>query len=235
MSHSQNKRTRIKDKLYSQIFKSDVRLGAMNNKIILYVNSRGDAMRLDSGGSKYTSIDRNIFYSQYPITVVATPTHIFENQHYQKARYSTKVLYFTQYDGQSERKPCTQCGIMKHISEFNKGGKGIRYACRECQSIKKSEYRKTDGYSFSSDKRVRNKKLTDDKTITVRAIKEMFTLQNGECVYCNSTLNPKTMHKDHITPLSRGGHHTISNIQLLCQRCNLKKGVKTHEEFIGIA
>jgi 5-methylcytosine-specific restriction endonuclease McrA len=32
--------------------------------------------------------------------------------------------------------------------------------------------------------------------------------------------------RDHITPLSRGGKHTKSNIQALCYHCNQEKGNK---------
>lgn len=31
---------------------------------------------------------------------------------------------------------------------------------------------------------------------------------------------------DHIVPLSRGGMHSLSNSQILCKRCNCKKGTK---------
>jgi 5-methylcytosine-specific restriction endonuclease McrA len=30
-------------------------------------------------------------------------------------------------------------------------------------------------------------------------------------------------HLDHIKPLSRGGHHTYENTQVLCRRCNMRK------------
>lgn len=64
--------------------------------------------------------------------------------------------------------------------------------------------------------------------------KELFSLyrkQEKKCVYCKACLT-EGYHKDHIFPISRGGHNGISNIQLLCPRCNMSKQDKTHEEYI---
>lgn len=41
------------------------------------------------------------------------------------------------------------------------------------------------------------------------------------CCYITGKLVP-----DHITPLYRGGKHEIGNIQPLCSRCNLRKGIQ---------
>jgi 5-methylcytosine-specific restriction endonuclease McrA len=42
------------------------------------------------------------------------------------------------------------------------------------------------------------------------------------CVYCGRKMQRLT--QDHITPLSRGGNHTKSNIVPACRSCNSKKG-----------
>jgi 5-methylcytosine-specific restriction endonuclease McrA len=46
---------------------------------------------------------------------------------------------------------------------------------------------------------------------------------DGKCRRCGSRQN---LHYDHIIPRARGGTNKKENIQLLCQTCNLRKGVR---------
>lgn len=43
----------------------------------------------------------------------------------------------------------------------------------------------------------------------------------GKCVQCGAT---DYLEFDHIIPYAKGGAGTVDNVQLLCRRCNLKKG-----------
>ena len=43
----------------------------------------------------------------------------------------------------------------------------------------------------------------------------------NRCVYCGQ--KTKRLTQDHLTPLIKGGNHTVSNILPACQRCNSSK------------
>ncbi len=65
--------------------------------------------------------------------------------------------------------------------------------------------------------------------------RQLFIYQDGKCFYCGMPLveNGKFYYQEeHMLPLSRGGKHDYRNICLSCKPCNLRKGMKTSEEFI---
>jgi 5-methylcytosine-specific restriction endonuclease McrA len=51
--------------------------------------------------------------------------------------------------------------------------------------------------------------------------------QAGRCAICGFHL-AVNMHVDHIIPRAKGGSNAISNLQLVCARCNIKKGKALH-------
>jgi hypothetical protein len=53
---------------------------------------------------------------------------------------------------------------------------------------------------------------------------------DSRCVNCASDVD---LQIDHILPHSRGGTNDLSNLQMLCRDCNLSKGAKTMEEWLG--
>lgn len=62
----------------------------------------------------------------------------------------------------------------------------------------------------------------------------VFTRDGGNCKCCGSSLS---LEYDHITPFSCGGSNEVSNIQLLCQKCNRSKSnscvCKIHNRRVG--
>ena len=53
----------------------------------------------------------------------------------------------------------------------------------------------------------------------------------GCCLRCDR--DDMTLVPDHIVPLSRGGAHTLSNIQPLCAPCNFWKGLRMIDYRVG--
>jgi hypothetical protein len=68
--------------------------------------------------------------------------------------------------------------------------------------------------------------------LTVSQWADRVTEYNGCCAYC---LKPSdNLTQDHMTPLSRGGSHTLSNVIPACLSCNCRKGTKTLLEFVSL-
>ncbi|MBS1984763.1 MAG: HNH endonuclease [Bdellovibrionales bacterium] len=58
-----------------------------------------------------------------------------------------------------------------------------------------------------------------------RAVKHaVWRKAGGKCVSCGST---RKLCFDHIQPFELGGDSSVANIQLLCESCNLRRGVVT--------
>jgi 5-methylcytosine-specific restriction endonuclease McrA len=58
--------------------------------------------------------------------------------------------------------------------------------------------------------------------------------QNGLCAACGCDLCMAGKHLDHIIAISRGGLHTIGNVQFLCPTCNRRKSARDFAEFLAM-
>jgi len=77
---------------------------------------------------------------------------------------------------------------------------------------------------LSESKRRALRKGISDETVNVKSITALFEKQEGKCNLCKILLS--NYHIDHIYPISRGGIHSITNIQILCPLCNDRKAAK---------
>ena len=59
----------------------------------------------------------------------------------------------------------------------------------------------------------------------------LYKCYGKKCPYCNTKLVVSNMACDHIHPLSLGGNSTVSNLQMICMRCNTRKGPLTDKGF----
>lgn len=56
--------------------------------------------------------------------------------------------------------------------------------------------------------------------------KALFIRDKGICQICQKPVSKKEWHADHVIPLSKGGEHSMRNLQVTHARCNLSKGAR---------
>lgn len=56
----------------------------------------------------------------------------------------------------------------------------------------------------------------------------------NKCKYCDDVLDVRNMVCDHMVPLSNGGESTPKNLEMICKRCNTRKGPLTTKEYVGV-
>lgn len=61
--------------------------------------------------------------------------------------------------------------------------------------------------------------------------RRLMRRQDNTCVYCAHRRIATSMDIDHIIPVVRGGSNDENNLQVICRRCNQRKGLQTDEEF----
>lgn len=71
----------------------------------------------------------------------------------------------------------------------------------------------------------RARKIAAGGTFTAAQIESLYRAQRGRCACCSERLHER-FHRDHRTALSNGGTNDITNIELLCGPCNLRKSAK---------
>ncbi len=76
--------------------------------------------------------------------------------------------------------------------------------------------------------------FSQSRYISETTKKIVYSRDGGICKCCGSS---SSLEYDHITPYSCGGSSNVSNIQLLCQRCNRSKSnsctCKVHNRTVG--
>jgi len=112
-----------------------------------------------------------------------------------------------------------------------------RYRHNNSEKLKehhKQYYRTGNGKAVNqrchSKRRAREKEIIN--TLTAQEWLDILEEYNYRCAYCDVEFEVENMpHKDHVIPITKGGHNVKENIVPACQSCNSKKGTKI--EYIG--
>ena len=123
-------------------------------------------------------------------------------------------------------KMCVHCGI-----KFFTLRKEQKYCTRKCGRE----------LSLTNKRNRRRAKIKGAKIIEKFSYLEIFERDDWICQSCGIKtlkltdkmfLDPKAPELDHVIPLSRGGDHIASNVQLLCRKCNRIKNNKIPRDVI---
>ncbi len=86
--------------------------------------------------------------------------------------------------------------------------------------------------SLRSTLKKRSKEYEVEFNISLAIIRELFLSNYGSpCKYCDSVLDVRNMVCDHVVPLSCGGPSTVRNLEMICRRCNTRKGPLTAVQY----
>lgn len=132
---------------------------------------------------------------------------------------------------------CTLCGVTKPTTRSNFGTKKNgkpRPWCREC-SRKKTNEHAASNRELGRDRARKRKELLESIGVVNEHLQYRELLlrkQSYKCYFCEAPINEASVEIDHLTPLSRGGDNSISNLAACCSSCNKAKTDKTEEEFV---
>lgn len=139
------------------------------------------------------------------------------------------------------KKCCIKCKVTKDIKDFHFSSNCLDNkinTCKQCVKIKSKKrrvlnYLKYRVQSINRD----NKNCKNFTSITEDDVLKLHESQNKECIYCKSEIDLNSDNPpyefDHILPVSRGGSHSIDNLQILCKFCNQGKSDSLEEDFVN--
>ncbi len=129
---------------------------------------------------------------------------------------------------------CPICSEKIEILEKKHIPKTKSYLCWDCQKwIGDIQANKSSiGLECHNCASINLIKNNDNKRKPIDSIlrHECFKRDNYKCVECGNSNKESILHADHILPVSQGGTDELSNLQTLCEGCNLAKSNKKWEK-----
>lgn len=123
---------------------------------------------------------------------------------------------------------CSCCGIAKPTTEFYQQAYTglLSKQCKTCTNVKRSVQR----HKIKHSKFVSKEKIRDYGSAIEYGLddwRDAMLHFHGQCCYCGVTegrAKASKFDREHLVPLSRGGHVTRNNIVPACRRCNRGRG-----------
>ena len=142
----------------------------------------------------------------------------------------SQILY---YEGRLREMPIP---VLKRHGVVEKDGDLIRLNVDKLSLQEKAEVRKICEERLQSFIAKRGLGIWDYRMLEDDPVPDDLRYQvlkesGGRCALCGATSKEAVLQVDHIQPRSRGGTNDKSNLQALCDRCNLGKGNKDATDF----
>jgi 5-methylcytosine-specific restriction endonuclease McrA len=108
--------------------------------------------------------------------------------------------------------------IRKAEEEAREVARQVEVAARETARRAQEAARRAQ-----EEKQIAEERRRASRYVPAHVQQRVYARDQGRCVECGSTTQ---LQYDHILPYSKGGGNQEENIQLLCKRCNQKKGAR---------
>lgn len=96
----------------------------------------------------------------------------------------------------------------------------------------KQEQRPLDEHALQLADEPKKKNANKGTSITIEGMRAILIRQQYRCALSGVVLSPDCASLDHITPLSKGGTHTLDNVQIVHPVVNALKGEMASIELI---
>lgn len=83
-------------------------------------------------------------------------------------------------------------------------------------------------------RRALEKQASGNLALITLFISSVKSKTSAVCYYCQKATLIKSVHFDHIVPLSKGGQHSVDNLCVSCAHCNLSKHSRTPQAWIKV-
>lgn len=91
-----------------------------------------------------------------------------------------------------------------------------------------------NGHKGSRPARINESLNGDNEFVGSKELRNLIDRQQYRCALTGMELEPDIADADHIIPVSRGGDHSIENVQVVHRDVNQAKGTMTNDEFIQL-